>query len=74
MSYVINSKLLQGDTIVTNVTFSLSNNVTTTVDVAHFRPASLLEIYNNIENREATEELNITSTAAARILFDQIEL
>lgn len=70
MSYVINSKSLHVDTIITNVTYTLSNKSSITVDVAHFRPSTIDDIRTNILNRELSEEASILALASVSEVFN----
>ena len=54
MSFIINSQTTNGQTVTANVTFTLANGYTETVDVPIFQPQNISDVINGVASRELT--------------------
>ena len=73
MEYKIIGVRQQEDTITTTVEMTLSTGIET-VDVSHFRPKSLEEINQNIQDRLLTEQSKIDAVKTVSNLTTAIPL
>ena len=54
MNYVINSTVVNGQTVMVNCTYTLTNGYTETVDVAVFQPQTFADVLNAAHSRGLT--------------------
>lgn len=74
MSYIITNKEVFGETITTDVIFTLSDGSELETRVSHFMPQSIDEIFANIEQREISEQLKIDSTKKNNLLLRELRV
>ena len=74
MSYIITNKEVFGETITTDVIFTLSDGSELETRVSHFMPQNIGEIFANIEQREASEQLKIDSTKKNNLLLRELRV
>lgn len=74
MSYIITNKEVFGETITTDVIFTLSDGSELETRISHFMPQNIGEIFANIERREASEQLKIDSTKKNNLLLRELRV
>jgi hypothetical protein len=73
MSYRIIKAEVNGDTINTDVEYTLADGSTQTVTVSHFRPHAVEDVVTGIENREASEQASLDAKVANSFLLPKIQ-
>jgi len=73
MTYKIINATQYGDSINTVVELTIDNQ-TSQVTIAHFRPNSVTEIYQNIENRMMSEQAALLATATCGNIINNIKI
>ena len=73
-SYTVNEKYRQEDHLITDVTIQFAGDITNEVTVAiyHFRPETVEEVEQNIDNRIITERDKILAQQKIEQLISQL--
>ena len=71
--YVINSSRVDGQTLWTSVTYTLTDGTTIDVDVPLFCPSSMDDVIQGVSNREITEQSKYDAEATNEDIKSQLD-
>jgi len=71
--FKINSTRVDGETLTTNVTYTMPDGVDVVVDVAHFMPDSTDAVIESIQLREASEIAKYQSKPVVKSIKDELD-
>lgn len=72
MTYKVLSVVQSGDTITTEVEYSINGTIVT-VRVPHFQPVSLADVLQGIANRATSESQKLDAVTACEALVSKIK-